>query len=215
MLPVIDPTEILKTAELINEAKNRFEQLKDISALDTKQFNFLQNNLSGNYGYGSLFNDAHSLRERQWANDNWTDVLRASSNNQTSAFAAAQKRYETLYPVRAANHITPTRNQNNLTRAYYEEDKNISRAALAASSMSYDKINEHIKNLHDILLKLEDQQSEKSAIDLNARLVAELGFIQLEMLRQQNIQTQIMATQSQNDVNGMSEEAQFLEWHNH
>jgi hypothetical protein len=210
-LPVIDAAQIVQTIKLLMEAKKQYSELKDLSKINNKQYDFLQRNLHGNYGYGKFLNDSNDLHHRQWSNDSWVDVLRESNTGHTSAFTNAQKNYEHLYPVLSSNRIAPSRHKNNLTRTHYEQSSHISRAALAASSYSYDQINQHIKNVHDILNLLEKQPTEKASIDINTRLVAELGFIQIEMLRQQTIQNQIMATRSQGEVNGMSDQAQFLQ----
>lgn len=212
-MPVIDIASVTQLILLINKAKNQIDQLKNLSAVNNKQFGFLQKNLQGNYGYGGLLNDNNALNQRQWSNDSWVDVLNESNNGHVSAFTAAQKKYDQLYPVVNPDKIVSTRSQNNLARTYYQQSSEISRAALAASSYSYDKLNEHIKNLHDMLAKLDSQTSEKAAIDINARLVAELGFIQLELLRQQTMQNQLIATQTQGEVNGMSDQAKFMQWH--
>lgn len=201
-----------KLEDQIKEAEKQYQQMHDLSKTNNKQYDFLQHNLSGNYGYGHLLNNTSDMYHRQWSNDSWVDVLRASNNGHASAFADAQRNYDRLYPVVSADHIAPTRSRDNLTRTHYQQSSEISRAALAASSYSYDQINEHIKNIHDMLAMLENEPSEKAAIDINTRLVAELGFIQIEMLRQQNIQNQLTATQTQGEVNGMSEQSQFMQW---
>ena len=55
-------------------------------------------------------------------------------------------------------------------------------------------------------------QNEKAAIDLNSRLVAELGFIQLELLKLQSIHTQLVATKQQSDFNADTIDKQFTEY---
>lgn len=212
VMPVIDVSQITKTLELIKEAQKQYQQMQDLSKLNTKQYDFLERNLSGNFGYGKFLNGSSDLYRRQWSNDSWVDVLRVSNNGHASAFSDAQRNYDRLYPVVSSDHIASTRSRDNLTRTHYQQSSEISRAALAASSYSYDQINEHIKNIHDILAMLENESSEKAAIDLNTRLVAELGFIQIEMLRQQNIQNQLIATKTQGEVNGMSDQSQFMQW---
>ena len=212
VIPVIDPTEILKTVDLINKTTEQVKEIKKISDINKDQLDFLKTNINGNYGYGKLFNGTDDLNSRQWSNNSWVDVLNEVSDHKTSAFADAQKKYEQLYPVSNPEEIGKYRKDGGLVRAYYKQSSQISRAALASSSYSYDQINKHIENLHAILAKLDDQTTEKAAIDLNARLVAELGFIQLEMLRQQSIQNQLTATNTQGEVNGLSDQARFMQW---
>lgn len=214
ILPVIDPAEILKTVELINQAKDQITKLSDLQQLGKDQLGFLQKNLNGNFGYGNFLNGNKELSARQWSNGSWLDVLAGKNTGSSSAFADAQKEYEKMYPLVGSGSIATSRTNGGLARTYYQQSSQISRAALAASSMGYDKINDHIQRLHDILAELEKEpnKSEKAAIEINARLVAELGFIQLELLRQQTIQNQLAAMQSQGNVNGMSDEANFMKW---
>ena len=213
MMPVIDIGSISKTIELINQGRTQLEQMKRLYDVNTNQLDFLQKNLNGNFNYGRLFNEVEDLNRRQWSNDSWMDALNRVSNGRTSAFGQAQRMYEKIYPVTSADKIATTRRDGGLTRTYYQQSSNISRTALAASSYSYDHLNDHIKQLHDILSKLDEQSTEKAAIDLNARLVAELGFIELEVLRQSTINNQLAATQTQGEVNSMSYQAQFMQWH--
>ena len=156
---------------------------------------------------------ANELKNHQWSNDSWSDVLENKAGGQPG-FADAQRKYADMYSIQRPENIASTRTGEGgkLARTYYEQSGQISRSALAASSYSFDQVNNHIKNLNRILAKLENSPSEKAAIDLNARLIAELGFIQLEMLRQQNIQTQLIATHTQGEVNSLSDRSQFMQW---
>ena len=217
VIPVTDALSIAKTAELIVEAKRQYDELvnlknglKNLTDVNKDQFAFLQKNLNGNFGYGKLQNSDSDNDLRKWSNDKWVDVLSQKSDSGTSAFADAQKKYEKMYPISSGSEISRSRKDGGLARTHYQQSSQISRAALASSSHSYDQLNKHIDNLHTLLLKLDAEKSEKAAIDLNARLVAELGFIQLDLLRQQSIQNQLIATQTQGDVNGMSDQAAFM-----
>ncbi len=172
----------------------------------------LQHDLRGNYGYGNLFNSSQDLANRQWSQGSWLDALNQTSTGKTSAFVQAQQAYANLYPLVTPALIGSSLKEGSLKRSYYTQSSQISRTALAASSYSYGQINQHLQQMHSILSELEKQPTEKAAIDLTARLIGEVGFIQLEGLKQQNIQNQIAATESQNNVNGMSDQSRFMQW---
>lgn len=197
--------------KIFNVDIKQLDELNSLKDVSNRTLDELRHDLSGNFGYGNLLNTPYDLNKKLWSNDSWFDVLNRVSTDKTSAFAKAQDEYAKLYPVVNADQIGTTQKNGGLTRIFYEQNSNISRAALAASSYTFNQINQHIQNIHDILLKLESQPSAKAAIDLNTRLVAELSFIQLETLKQQTMQTQISATQTQNQVNGMSNESKFLQ----
>lgn len=201
-----DISDILNLLNQIYQVQNH-----NLPALPTIN-NSLISNLQGSFGYGSLLNTQTDLNQMLWSNNNWQDVLNNVGSGNAGQFSIAQKAYATLYPIVSSNQIGQTLTNNDLTRIQYGQQSAISRAALAASAYSYDQINQHILNIHNILAMLDNQPSEKAAIDLNTRLVAEISFIQLEELKEQNIQTQILATNSQGDVNSMSDSAKFDQW---
>ena len=172
----------------------------------------LQQDLRGNFGYGNLFNSTQDLEKRQWSGNSWLEALNQSNTSKTSTFVQAQQSYTKLYPLVNAAQIAP---EGSLKRSFYLQSSQINRTALAASSYSYDQMNQHIERIHTILAQLEKQPSEKAAIDLTARLMGEVGFLQVEGLKQQSIQNQIAATESQNTVNGMSDQSRFMQWNPH
>lgn len=205
-----DLTNVLNVLTQIYGVENQslpasLQQLQNLN-------NSISNNLSGNFGYGNYLNTQNDLNQMQWSNSSWQDVLNLVGGGNTQQFAAAQQAYANLYPTVNSNQIGQTLTNNDLTRIQYQQANNINRAALAASSYSYNDINTHLQNIHNMLSMLESQPSEKAAVDLNTRLVAEISFIQLEMLKQQDIQTQILATNSQGNVNSLSDQSKFNQW---
>jgi type IV secretion system protein VirB5 len=210
-MPVVDVAAIAQAIKLYNQVKSEYEELKNLRKSNAQQLEFLNNNLKGNFGYGVL--SQSELKKHQWSNDSWSDVLENKAGGQPG-FLDAQQKYASMYTIVKPQNIAKTRTGEGgqLARTYYEQSSQISRSALAASAYSYDQVNAHMSNLNSILAKLEDNPSEKAAIDLNARLMAELGFIQLEMLRQQNIQTQLLATDTQGNVNSLSDRSKFMKW---
>lgn len=201
-----DLSDILSLLNNINQVQNQY--MPAIPAIN----NTLTSNIQGNFGYGNLLNTQSDLNQMQWSNNTWQDVLNNIGGGNAQQFSMAQQAYANLYPILTSNQIGQTLTNNDLTRIQYGQQSSISRAALAASSYSYNDLNQHIQNIHNILAMLENQPSEKSAIDLNTRLVAEISFIQLEELKEQDIQTQILATQSQGAVNSLSDGSKFNQW---
>ncbi|CAM4400526.1 MAG: hypothetical protein LEGION0398_MBIBDBAK_00232 [Legionellaceae bacterium] len=179
----------------------RLDDIKNNTLHTVNELKDVNKNLTGLTHYETLLND---IKKRQWSADKWTDALSSMGN---ADFKDAQKRYEQLYPIH-----DPNRKDSQLNNAYYEQSSKVTRTALAASEYSYNTINEHIDTVNQLLKKLTETQTQKQVADLNVRLLAEVSFIQLEMLKQQNIQTQLIATQSQREVNGLSDSKRFNQW---
>ena len=166
--------------------------------------------LNGNFKYGAFQNSDTENALRKITPNSWSDALSQSSHG-NDAYNAAYNNYKKIYAINASDKIAPSLGQKNLIRNHYERSTEVNRAALAASEASFDQINKHIETLSTMLKELDTHPEEKAASELNARLVAEIGFIQLETLRQQTIQNQLMAMQSQGFVNGRSDQADFLD----
>ena len=106
-------------------------------------------------------------------------------------------------------------NEDKLVSTSYSQKGQTYKAALATSAYSYDDINNQIKKIETVLAQVDDagkNQNEKAAIDLNSRLVAELGFIQLQMLKLQSIHTQMDATKNQGELNNDTVDKVFTEY---
>jgi type IV secretion system protein VirB5 len=191
--------------DILENNVDQLTELTDLNQVATDNLNELKNDLTGKFGHGNLTDK--DLAQYTWSNDSWESAL--SMSNKSPEFRAAQQRYADMYET--PKEITGV---SSLTQTQYQQSRDINRAALASSSYSYTLISEHAESVKNILAKLEakDKLTEKEAVDLNARLIAELCFIQLEMLKQQNIQTQLVATFTQTNVNSLSEESQFLAW---
>lgn len=165
----------LESAQLPNLIN--LEKLPNIDKLAQDTFDQLKTDLTGKFGHGNLTDS--DLRQYQYANDSWANVLKKS--DKSSEFTAAQDAYDKLYSTSAdIKGVSP------LSKTQYQQSRDINRAALAASSYSYDMIAEHLQSVKNILAKLEAKGdiTQKEATDLNARLIAESIFVQLEILRQ-------------------------------
>ena len=165
--------------------------------------------LSKSYGMSDTENQQNA---RLWSADDWNAVLTQASGGNNARFQQLMQSYSTMYPtLQNGNPV----NAKQLVDTSYQQQGNTYRAALAASAYTYDDINSHIQTLENILHQVDDaskNQNEKAAIDLNSRLVAELGFIQLELLKLQSIHTQLVATKQQSDFNANTIDKQFTEY---
>lgn len=193
------------TQQMQNMENNELPNLSQINQNLTKY-------MYGDTGIENILNGQSDMNQRLWSNANWNDVLNQVGGGTYSGFQQQQQAYAQMYPTQNKEQIGQTLTDNDLVRTYYQQNQEVSRAALAASSYSYNTINQHMQNIQSILLQIKNTPTEKASIDMNARLLAEVSYIQLEMLRQQNVQTQLMATQSQGVVNAMSDESKFDQW---
>lgn len=209
--PLLEKMLALQAAQLPNLAKLP-DQLHELERENT-QLSILKTYFSGNTGIENLFNGKAEMDQRLWANPQWESLLKAEGGGSYQSLSNLQRQYAKRYPVINENNIGQTLTDDDLIRAYYAQSKAINQAALASSAYSYNQLQGHTQSIHGLLSHLKDTPTEKASMDMNARLLAEVSFIQIEMLRQQTIQNQLLATQAQASVNGLSDQAKFNQWH--
>ncbi len=181
-----------------------------LSSNSTQQIKNLESEWSAlTKSYGMSDTEAEQ-NARLWSADDWDQVINQASGGNNERFQQLMTSYSSMYPnVNSSKNIKV----KNLEATSYSQQGQTTNAALAASNYTYDEINDHIKNLETILHQVDDEnknQNEKAAIDLNSRLVAELGFIQIELLKLQSIHTQMDATKNQSELNDDTVDKLFI-----
>lgn len=201
---VADAKVIEHTHAIMGTVSDQLDKLKELKTVNEG----IQKQLTGNFNYGAYNNDDKATTARKITPSSWDDALKSAGNNKI--YNDAYGNYKKIYALNKSDEVAPTSSGSNLIKSHYERSQAVNRAALASSEASFNQINEHIETLHKMVQELDAHPEEKAASEINARLVAENAFIQLEMLRQQTIQNQLLAMQSQGEINGMSDQADFL-----
>lgn len=186
-----------------NVSQNTLDQLTELKSEWKK--------LSQAYGMSDTKADQQA---RLWSANDWNDVLKQASGGNAQRFQELMRSYKTLYPTLEKGAAKPL-DSSALTATSYTQSASTYHAALAASAYSYDDINTRIGKLENLLSSVDNErknQNEKSAIDLNSRLTAEVGFIQLELLKLQSIKLQMDATKNQSEFNNITIDRQFTHY---
>ncbi len=212
-------------ADPIDDVLNILEQMQDVQnkmSMDTgniagntlNQLNELKDEwkkLSQSYGMGDNADDKSA---RLWSADDWTQVLEQASGGNNERFKQLMQSYSQTYPVLQKGQ-TGTIDPKKLVSDTYTQEGKTYNAALSVSAYTYDDVNNRVGKLETLLAKVDDankNQNEKAAMDLNSRLMAELGFIQLEMLKLQSVHTQMEATRNQGELNADTRDKQFTNY---
>lgn len=220
--PLSDAADMLKAllalqgiqTDMLVDTGNIFDVNQAISEFSEAQLKQLEDQwaaLTKAYGMSSTNMEKEA---RLWSSDEWSAVLNQASGGNNQRFVQLMEAYADKYPI-----LEPGGGQNMNTNAliknnYTDKGKTLN-AALATSEYVYNDINPRIKRLEDILAYVDDEgknQNEKAAMDLNSRMVAELAFIQLEMLKMQSVNMQMNAIDMQNQHNLDTISKQFIKY---
>jgi len=95
------------------------------------------------------------------------------------------------------------------TATRFKQDKAVNRAVQVQTTEAYDQINQHMEALQKLSKQIEKTENTKGAIDLNSRLITEIGFIQLMNLRLQTLVSQQLSQDSLSELSDRAEMAKF------
>ena len=210
ILGVEDAQMIILALKQLNELRLQYRVLMDTyqnaqSQLD--QLNQLKGMNSGHYGFGDFDNNLDSLQSWQSPVSTWQDALQNLSGGNPTRYQTLVEAYEKNHP--ALDEANYARNSTPEHTARFKEDKAVNRAVRVQTTESYNEINKHMAALQKLAQQIEKTPNTKGAIDLNSRLITELGFIQLTSLRLQALMSQQVSQDSLSELQDSAEMAQF------
>lgn len=197
-------------AALLANAIKQLKTLKDQYETTTNQLNQLKNlnkTNTGHYGYGELSNGLNELQSWQSPVSSWEDALRNLSGGNAQRYQSLVQAYEQNHPQLAESSFTTDMSQESSVR--FKEDKAVNRAVQVQTTDAYNEINKHLVQLQTLSKAIEKTANTKGAIDLNSRLVTELGFIQLMQARLQTLSNQQLAQDSLDNLSERAKAAHF------
>ena len=209
-IPVIDVTAVSNLIKSYNQLRSQYDLLNETYRNAQSQLlaaQQLTNDSQGSYGIGSFLNGAKDLFDREWSPASWQRTLSGLSG-------ANPQRYNALINAYQANHPTlPKRDFRNgaslSNTQLYQQDKDLNQAAVVNASYSFNDIQKHLSTIHLLSSKIDQLKNIKASSDLNARLLAEVAYIQTQELKMQVILNQQIAQQNSDKIKHQSDSAQF------
>ncbi|CZG68060.1 type IV secretion system protein [Legionella pneumophila serogroup 1] len=210
ILGVEDAQLIVLAMKQLGELKEQYRVLSDTYQTAKNQLdnlNQLKSMNSGHYGFGDFNNSLDSLQSWQSPVSTWQDALQNLSGGNQQRYQALMEAYEKNHP--ALDESSFARFTTPANTARFKEDKAVNRAVMVQTTESYNEINKHMEALHKLSQQIEKTPNTKGAIDLNSRLITEIGFIQLMSLRLQALISQQAAQENLSALQDRAEMAKF------
>ncbi|HAU1146983.1 type IV secretion system protein [Legionella pneumophila serogroup 1] len=210
ILGVEDAQLILLAMKQLGELQEQYRVLSDTYQTARSQLdnlNQLKSMNSGHYGFGDFNNSLDSLQSWQSPVSTWQDALQNLSGGNQQRYQALMDAYEKNHP--ALDEVSYSRFTTPANVMRFKEDKAVNRAVMVQTTESYNEINKHMEALHKLSQQIEKTPNTKGAIDLNSRLITEIGFIQLMSLRLQALISQQAAQENLSALQDRAEMAKF------
>ncbi|HAT8266867.1 TPA: hypothetical protein JBA93_11945 [Legionella pneumophila subsp. pneumophila] len=210
ILGVEDAQLIVLAMKQLGELKEQYRVLSDTYQTAKNQLdnlNQLKSMNSGHYGFGDFNNSLDTLQSWQSPVSTWQDALQNLSGGNQQRYQALMEAYEKNHPALDENSYARFTTPANAAR--FKEDKAVNRAVMVQTTESYNEINKHMEALHKLSQQIEKTPNTKGAIDLNSRLITEIGFIQLMSLRLQALISQQAAQENLSALQDRADMAKF------
>lgn len=210
ILGVEDAQLIVLAMKQLGELKEQYRVLSDTYQTAKNQLdnlNQLKSMNSGHYGFGDFNNSLDTLQSWQSPVSTWQDALQNLSGGNQQRYQALMEAYEKNHP--SLDESSYGRFTTPANAARFKEDKAVNRAVMVQTTESYNEINKHMEALHKLSQQIEKTPNTKGAIDLNSRLITEIGFIQLMSLRLQALISQQAAQENLSALQDRADMAKF------
>lgn len=216
-MPVEDPVEWGKTWSVYLKISDEYEKLKAqydllkqtydnaVDQLNTAKR--IANDAEGNYGYGNLINSHAALIEREWSPDNWQDALKGLAGGNPERYQELIQQYQKDHPTLSPEEF---KKGASLAQAQqYQQQIQTNQAASVTASYAFNDIKQHLENIHELSQYIEKSQNTKAAMDLNARLLTEIAYIQVQQLKMQSLVNQQLMQESADKIQAETQAAKF------
>ena len=174
---VFDPTSVYQAIQQYYQLQQQYQTMQAQLQSMSGQFNVAAGtNIVKDYVPGS-----------------WQDVFK----NQSGAFGNKQQAYDKLMQV-----IPKAEYDKMMSNGKFSHDYNTVRMGMAVSEVSFEALNEHIKNLQVLSAKINQTKGVKESMDLGNQISVEQTYISAINARLGAVQANLSSTASNNSVSG-------------
>ena len=199
--PVIDTTAIARMVQQINEMKKQYEVLKQQYA----EMQATKDAVTGSYGVSMIANTAKDQATRRALPPTWQEVV----NLQKSGFYGQRQDYfNKLLPNIDDKLLSQDPKNRNVVS--YQMSTGNTQAAFAATEAIYNKIQDRLQTIESLTQEIDKTDNIKNATDLDSRIAAENGFMNIDMARLSAIQLSLQATLQNNQNQATANHAEFF-----
>jgi type IV secretion system protein VirB5 len=198
---VSDIEHILESIAEYTSGTEEYTQL--MKQLDQDQMDMLIQQ----FGYGGLLNDDAAMKERKWSPDTWDDALQGLSGGNSDRYDELVDEYKTAHPYLSQEDMS-----KGASTAYtedYQQQVDTNRAAMSHASYSFEDVNKHLDNIKELTGKIDAQTNPRSLQEIDARINAEVAYLQVEQIKSMSILNEQIAQQQASELVHEKEASQF------
>ena len=212
MLPVFDAASFSKLAAEYEKLSEQYNTMKQHLAVAQQQLGTakaIEKDAEGHYQMGDLLNNAQSLKQRQWTSDNWQSALSGGHGSSVQDFSALQQRYDQTQQALSPHDYSQSTNK--YRNSEYINQVMTNKTVAVNSNYAFNQMNHQLLVVKQLSEQIEKTKNTKAAMDLNARLLTELAYLQIQTLKVKVLQNMQV---SQNASDAIKEESMVARLNN-
>lgn len=203
--PVIDVSAIAKLVQQIEEMKKQYDMLKQ----QYDEMVATKNAVTGSYGVSLLENSPLDMQGRRELPGTWQEITSLQSSGVLpGVFTKSQEAFKNMLPNIDVKLFS--QDPSNRNAASYKLSTDNTRAAFSATDAIYNKIQDRLKTIETLTQEIDKTANIKNATDLNSRIAAENGFLNIDMARLSTLQLSLQTAMQNNQNQATANHAEFF-----
>lgn len=202
---VIDKSNLAKNIQQVAEMKKQLDMLK-------KQYDELlatKNAVTGSYGVSLLQNGPLAEEGRRVMPKTWQEVVALQQSGVIPGiYSERQDYFKKLLPTIDAKLLSVNPEDRNVTS--YKLSTDNTRAAFSTTEAIYNQIQKRLETIEGLTKEIDKTENVKHATDLNSRIQAENGFLNIEMARLSSMQLALQASMQNAQNQAIANHSEFF-----
>lgn len=209
-MPVIDVANLMQALQQYLQLSAQLQQLKQEYAQQVQQYQ----SITGSRNLGVLFNSSAEQQMRLYAPASWQQALQVLERgglpgNAADVAQAAQAFAHSAGISSTGAQLYPAAGGSNADALAYTASANATAATAGLSSAAYDQTQARMQRVQQYLDQINSTADLKAAVDLNARLLAELNESLTQLIQLQSAQMQLLSAGNAALLHGKVQDAAF------
>lgn len=209
-MPVIDVANLAQALQQYMQLSAQLQQLRQEYAQQVQQYQ----SITGSRNLGVLFNSSVERQMRLYAPASWQQALQVLESgglpgNAADVAQAAQAFAQSLGIKQTGAQLYPAGGGGNADALAFTTSASTTAATAGLSSAAYDQTQARMQRVQLYLDQINNTADLKAAVDLNARLLAELNESLTQLIQLQSAQMQLLSAGNAALLHGKVQDAAF------
>lgn len=204
-VPVVDYSAIARLVEQIEQMKQQYDMLK-------QQYDELvqtKNAVTGSYGVSLLENGPLAEEGRRALPGTWQEVVALQQSGMIPGiYNERQQYFKKLLPTIDKNLLSSNPTDRNVIS--YQLSTENTNAAFSATEAVYNQIQKRVETIERLMKEIDKTTNIKYATDLNSRIQAENGFLNVEIARLSSMQLALQASMQNTQNQAVANHSEFF-----